>query len=80
MQNVKEQRLQKLGRIAPAREIECLKRAERERVLGIVEEKPILSGSGPAVQTVFQLANNVGEIRERPLTRFEEVDALDGVP
>ena len=35
---------------------------------------------GPAVQPVLQLAEDVGEVRDRALFRFKNVNALDPVP
>jgi hypothetical protein len=50
VQNVKQQWFQDFRGIVPAVEIKCLKALERKRVLGVVEEEPVLSIAGPAVQ------------------------------
>src|SRR5579859_7687026 len=62
MEDVKQKWLQNLRRISPAGEVEGLETAEGQSVFGIVEEEPVLSMPGPAVQTVLQLAQDVGEI------------------
>src|ERR1700681_864958 len=80
MQNIKQQWFQNLRRIVPAVEIERLKAFERKRVLGVVEEKSVLSTAGPAVEAFFQLADDVPKIRNRALVRLQYVDALDRVP
>src|SRR5271168_5216213 len=53
---------------------------ERKRVLGVVEEKSVLSTAGPAVEAFFQLANDVPKVRDGALVRLQYVDALDRVP
>ena len=80
MQNVKQQRLQDIGRIAPAVEVEGLKARKRKRVLSVVEEEAVLSTLRPAMQPFLQLADDVGEVRDCALLRLQHVDALDGVP
>ena len=80
MQNVKKQRLQDLRRISPAGEIEGLETAERERVFSVVEQESVLPCARPAVQPILQLAEDVGEVRDRALFRFEHVNAFDPVP
>ena len=67
VQHIEQQRLQHFRRIAPSLEVEGLEVAERERVLGVVEEESILACAGPAVQPVLQLADDVGEIRDGAL-------------
>ena len=47
MQDVEQQRLQKFGVLAHALEVEALEARERNRVLGIVEEKSELAAAGP---------------------------------
>src|SRR5258708_6762485 len=47
MQDVEEQRFQKLRVLAHALEVEALEAGERNRVLGVVEEKSELSATGP---------------------------------
>jgi hypothetical protein len=61
-------------------EVEGLKAAERKRVLGVVEEKAVLSAARPAVQPFFQLADDVGEVRDGALVRLQHVHALDRIP
>src|SRR5579863_9860518 len=80
MQNIKEQWFQNLGRVIPTVEIEGLKAFERKCVLGVVEEEAVLSTTGPAVQSFFQLANDVPKIRNRALVWLQYVDALDRIP
>ena len=80
VQNVKEQRLQDLRRVAPACKVEGLETAERERVLGVVEQESVLPLPRPAMQPILQLADDVGEVRDRALLRFENVNPLDSVP
>src|SRR5271166_4850845 len=80
MQNIKEQWLQDFRRIVPAVEIERLKAFERKRVLGVVEQKSILSTAGPAVEAFFQLSNDVSKVRDCALVWLQHVDALDRVP
>jgi len=65
VQNVKQQRLQNVGRIAPAGEVEGLEAAERKRVLSVVEKESVLAAARPAVQALLQLADDVGEVGER---------------
>ena len=80
MQNVKQQRLQDLGRIVPAVEVEGLKAGERKRVFGVVEKEAVLAAACPAMQTFLQLANDVRKVRDRALGRLQHVHALDGIP
>ena len=80
MQDVKEQRLKDLGRIAPASKVEGLETAEGERVLGVVEEESVLALPRPAMQPIFQLAEDVGEVRDRALLRLENINPLDSIP
>ena len=80
VQDIEEKRLEHLGRIAPAGEIESLKPAERKRVLGIVEEEAVLTSLRPAVQPLLQLANDVAEARDCALLRLQHIHSLDSVP
>ena len=80
MQNVEEQWLQHIRRIAPASKVEGLKAAEGERVLGVVEEKSMLAAARPAMQAVLQLADDVGKVGDGALCRLQHVHALDGIP
>ena len=80
MQNVKQQRLQDLGRIVPAVEVEGLKAGERKRVFGVVEEEAVLAAACPAMQAFLQLANDVRKVRDGALGRLQHVHALDGIP
>src|ERR1700683_1260482 len=80
MQNIKEQWFQNLGRVIPAVEVKRLKALERKCVLGVVEEEAVLSATGPAVQSFFQLANDVPKIRNRALVWLQYIDALDRIP
>ncbi len=80
MQNIKQQRLKDLRGIVPTVEIEGLKAGERKRVLGVIEEESVLSAARPAVQAFLQLADDVGKVRERALTRLQHVNALDRIP
>src|ERR1700693_2538403 len=77
MQNVKEQWFQNLGRVIPTVEVKRLKAFERKCVLGVVEEEAVLSTAGPAVQSFFQLANDVPKIRNRALVWLQHVNTLD---
>ncbi|MEI9978200.1 MAG: hypothetical protein WDN23_04240 [Edaphobacter sp.] len=66
MQNVKQQRLQDVGVISPAIEVEGLETGEGQRILCVVEEVAELSGLGPAVQPLSERADNGCEVRQRP--------------
>src|SRR5208337_2041864 len=80
MQNIKEQWFQDFRRIVPAVEIERLKAFERKRVLGVVEEKAVLSTAGPTVEAFFQLTNDVSKVRDCALVRLKYVNPLDRIP
>jgi hypothetical protein len=57
-----------------------LEAAERERVLGVIEEESMLPAARPAVQALLQLANDVGEVRHSALLGFQHVQPLDRIP
>lgn len=80
MQDVEEQRFQQFRRVTPSAEVEGLEILERKSVVRIVEEESILPCAGPAVEPVFQFADNAGEIGKGPLTRLQHVDSLNGIP
>src|SRR5271169_5484651 len=80
MQNVKQEWFKNLRRIVPAVKVESLKAGERKRVLGVVKEKSVLPTARPTVQAFLQLADDVGEVRNRALVRFQHVDSLDFIP
>src|SRR5580700_9361021 len=80
MQNVKQEWFQNLRRVVPAVKVESLKAGERKRVLGVVKEKSVLPTARPTVQAFLQLADDVGEVRNRALARLQHVDTLDRVP
>src|ERR1700730_6929073 len=80
MQNVKQEWFQNFRRVIPAVKVESLKARERKRVLGVVKEKSVLPTARPTVQAFLQLADDVGEVRNRALVRFQHVDALDCLP
>src|ERR1700722_12055309 len=80
MQNVKQEWFKNLRRIVPAVKVESLKAGERKRGLGVVKEKSVLPTAHPTVQAFLQLANDVGEVRNRALVRFQHVDSLDRLP
>ena len=63
MQDIKEERFQQFGRVAPAVEVEGLKAAESEGVLYVVEKESVLAGAGPAMQTILQLSDDLREVR-----------------
>ena len=67
MQDVEKQRLEDLGCVTPAGEVEGLETSEAERVVYVVEEESVLAVVGPAVQPFLQLADDLGERGERPL-------------
>src|ERR1700722_5430351 len=74
MQNIKQQWFQNLGRVIPTVEVERLKTGEEKRVLSVVKQKSVLSTAGPAVETFFQLANDVAKVRNRALVRLQYVN------
>ena len=80
MQDVEEQWLQHLGRVAPSGEVECLKAAERKRVLGIVEEESVLTALRPTVQPLLQFSDDVAETGNSSLRRLQYVNALNRIP
>src|SRR6202163_2833226 len=80
MQNVKQEWFKDLRRIVPAVKVESLKAGERKRVLGVVKEKSVLPTARPTVQAFLQLADDVGEVRNRALVRFQHVNSLDCLP
>src|SRR5207245_780991 len=80
VQNVKQQRFQDLWRIVPTVEVKGLKAGKGKSVVGVVEEKTVLSATGPAVKALFQLANDVPKVRDCALVWFQHVDALDCLP
>src|SRR5580698_26986 len=80
MQNVKQKRLKNFRCIIPAVEIERLKAFERKCVLGVVEEKAVLSTAGPAVEAFLQLSNDVSKVRNRALVRLQYVNPFDRIP
>src|SRR3984885_1572388 len=80
MQNIKQKWFQNLGRVIPTVEVKRLEPFEGKRVFGVVEEEAVLSTAGPAVETFFQLANDVPKIRNRALVRLQDVNPLDRIP
>ena len=78
VQDIEEKRLQQLGCVVPTVEVEGLESAECERVFDVVEEKSVLSGARPAMETIFQFPDDLSEIAQRPLFGFENVHSLDG--
>src|ERR1700674_4945305 len=80
MQYVKQEWFKNLWRIVPAVKVESLKAGERKRVLGVVKEKSVLPTAHPTVQAFLQLADDVGEVRNRALVRFQHIDSLDCLP
>ena len=81
MQNIKQQWLQAHRAHRPSRaKLKVWKLAERERVLGVVEEKSVLAAARPAVQPLLQLADDVAEVRDRALVRLQHIHPLDRVP
>ena len=71
VKDVKQERLQHLGRIAPTGEVEGLEAGEAERVLCVVKEKAVLTLLRPTVQPLFQLSDDLAEGRERALLRAQ---------
>ena len=80
VENIEQQRLQDLGRVAPAGEVEGLEAAERKRVFGVVEKKAILPAPRPPMQPLLQLADNVAEVGDGALFRLQHVHPLDRIP
>src|SRR5258708_14923877 len=80
VENVKQQRLQYIRSIAPTSKVEGLEMAERERVLGIIEEEAVLPAAGPAMQALFQFPDDVAEVGDGALLRFQHAHALDAIP
>src|SRR5580700_5924842 len=80
MQNVKQEWFQNLRRVVPAVKIESLKAGERKRVFSVVKQKSVLPTARPTVQAFLQLADDVGEVRNRALVRFQHVNSLDCLP
>src|SRR5713226_3445057 len=80
MQDVKQEWFKNLRRVVPAVKVESLKGGERKRVLGVVKEKSVLPTARPTVQAFLQLADDVGEVRNRALVRFQHVNSLDCLP
>ena len=77
VQHVEQERLQHFWSIAPSVKVKSLKSSERKRVLGVIEEEAILTSAGPAMQAVFQVANDIGEVGKCSLTGFKQIRALD---
>ena len=80
VEDVKQQRLQHVGSITPSGEVEGLETAEGKRVLGVVEEKAVLPAARPAMQALFQFADDVGEVGDGALVRLQHIHALDAIP
>jgi hypothetical protein len=80
MQDIEEQRLQNVRRVTPSAEVEGLEAGERQRVFAVIEEKAVLPIGCPAMQPFLQLADDLGESRERPLRGLDDVHILDGCP
>ena len=77
LQDVKQQRLQHIGIVRPAIEVEGLEARECERVLGIVEEMAELPGLCPAIQALPERAEDGCEVGESPYIGGQHVCALD---
>jgi hypothetical protein len=43
-------------------EVECLEIGEGEAVLGVVEEESVLAAVRPAMQALFEFADDIGEV------------------
>ena len=78
MQHIEQQRLQELGKLRQAFEVEALQALERQRVLGVVEERRVGAALDPPVQVLRQAARqHVGERDQAALRRVEGIDVLD---
>lgn len=62
MENIEEQWLQDIGRVAPPCKVECLEAAEGQSIFGVVEQEPVLTAACPALQAVLQFSDDIGEI------------------
>ena len=61
-------------------EVEGLEIGKGKAVLGVVKEKAVLAAVRPAVQTLFQFANDIGEVGKSALLGVKNVHALDPIP
>jgi hypothetical protein len=54
--------------------------ARIQRIFGIVENKPVLTGLRPTMQAFFQFADDVNEVGKGALVGLENVHPFDGFP
>ena len=47
---------------------------------GVVEQKPVLTGFRPPVESLFQFTDDVAQARNRALFRLQHIDPLDSIP
>jgi hypothetical protein len=66
--------------VSPSGKVECLETAEGERVRSVIEQEAVLTLARPTIETVLQLAEDIGKIRKSALLGFENVRALNSIP
>ncbi len=76
VQDVEQHRLEDIGVLIPATEVEGLEAREGERVLYVVEQIAELAGTRPAMETFAQRPENGREVGKRPDLAREFVDTL----
>jgi len=80
VQDVEEQRLQHIRRIAPTDEVEGLEVRKRKRVIRVVEEEAVLPMLGPAMEPFLELTDDLRESGKRALFRFDHIHVLNSSP